>query len=149
MPQGSPKKIQIDLLLADLALQRGDPPLRPRQLVLARLARLTCRRARHRRCSLTRAAQPAQRRRSTLANLVPPRIQKPAPKLQSPRNRGDALPCRQARQRGLLQCRRILPVPSSVPLLEKLSPIFRVSLLGCTTHRIWVTIVRNDNPEQW
>jgi hypothetical protein len=91
MPQGSPKKIQIDLLLADLALQLGDPPLRPRQLVLARL---TCRRGRHRRCSLARAAQPAQHRRPTLANLVPPRIQKPAPKLQIPRNRGDTLPRR-------------------------------------------------------
>src|SRR5437764_943750 len=29
MPQGSPKKIEVDLLLADLALQLGDPPLRP------------------------------------------------------------------------------------------------------------------------
>ena len=37
MLQGSPKKIQIDLLLADLALQLGDPPLRPRRLVVARL----------------------------------------------------------------------------------------------------------------
>jgi len=36
MPQGSPKKIEVDLLLADLALQLGNPPLRPRQLVLTR-----------------------------------------------------------------------------------------------------------------
>jgi hypothetical protein len=36
MPQGSPKKIEVDLLLADLALQLGDPPSRPRQLALAR-----------------------------------------------------------------------------------------------------------------
>src|SRR5438270_9640482 len=80
MPQGSPKKIQIDLLLADLTLQLGDPPLRTRQLVLARLP---CRPLdRHRRCPLARSSPSTQRRRPTLSNLVPPRIQKPAPQLQ-------------------------------------------------------------------
>jgi hypothetical protein len=33
MPQGLPKKIEISLLLADLALQLGDPPVRRRGLV--------------------------------------------------------------------------------------------------------------------
>ena len=61
------------------------------------------------------------------ANLVPPRIQKPAPKLQIPRNRGDALPCRQARQRGLLQRRRILPVLRHQFLSSRNCPLFSVS----------------------
>src|SRR5437588_11443203 len=104
MPQGSPKKIQIDLLLADLTLQLGDPPLRTRQLVLARLP---CRPlARHRRCPLARSSPSTQRRRPTLSNLVPPPIPKPAPQRHIPPCPGDAPPALQAPHRGPRPCDR-------------------------------------------
>src|SRR5437868_9773998 len=140
MPQGSPKKIQIDLLLADLTLQLGDPPLRTRQLVLARLP---CRPLdRHRRCPLARSSPSTQRRRPTLSNLVPPRIQKPAPQLQIPRYLGDALPGRQARHRGLLQCYRILPVLRHQFLSSRNCPLFSVS-------HFWGALVRRETGKEW
>jgi hypothetical protein len=123
MPQGSPKKIQVDLLLADLALQLGDPPLRPRQLALARRDR----RARHRRCPLARSSPLAQRRRPTRTNLVPPCIQKPAAQLQIPRNLSDAFPGRHTRQRGPLQSYRIFPVFRHQFLSSRNCPLFSVS----------------------
>jgi hypothetical protein len=107
MPQGSPKKIEVDLLLADLALQLGDPPLRPRQLALARRRD---RRGCYRHSSLSRSSPLAQRRRPSRTNLVPPCIQKPAPQLQIARNLSDAFPGSHTRQRGPLQRYRIFPV---------------------------------------
>src|SRR5438477_3430817 len=82
MPQGLPKKIQVDLLLTDLALQLGDPPLA--------LARRRDRRGPRRHSPLARSSPLAQRRRPTGTNLVPPCIQKPAAQLQIARNLSDA-----------------------------------------------------------
>jgi hypothetical protein len=38
MPQGLPKKIEVGLLLADLALELGDPPPRRHSLIEDRAA---------------------------------------------------------------------------------------------------------------
>jgi hypothetical protein len=81
MPQGSPKKIQVDLLLADLALQLGDLPLGRRQLVGA----VRPRPRRRRRLIPTRPAPPAQRLDAARPVLLQPMVQ--APKLDVQRLR--------------------------------------------------------------
>src|SRR5262245_61241033 len=100
MLQGSPKKIEVDLLLSDLALQLRYPALRRRQLVLPRLP------APRRR--LAWAAHTTQRCRAALPVLVAPLVQSLAIDLQIPRNPRHALARRYARNRTPLQLGPIL-----------------------------------------
>src|SRR5437868_1423464 len=61
------------------------------------------------------------------------RIQKPARNFRSRATSATLSPAGHARQPRPASTLSDIPGASSVPLLEKLSPIFRVSLLGCTT----------------
>jgi hypothetical protein len=69
MSQGLPKKIEVALLLADLALELGDPTPRRRPIIEKR--------APQRRAvqpALARSARPAQRLQPALPNLLLPLI---------------------------------------------------------------------------
>jgi hypothetical protein len=69
MSQGLPKKIEVALLLADLALELRDPTPRRRSIIENR--------APQRRAvqpALARSARPAQRRQPALPNLLLPLI---------------------------------------------------------------------------
>jgi hypothetical protein len=67
MPQGLPKKIEVSLLLADLALELGDPPPRRRALMQERTPKRTAIQR-----SLARTARPSQRLKPTLPGLLLP-----------------------------------------------------------------------------
>jgi len=67
MPQGLPKKIEVALLLPDLALELGDPSPRRSSLIENRAAQ---RRAVQ--PALARTARPPQRLKPTLPNLLLP-----------------------------------------------------------------------------
>jgi hypothetical protein len=104
MPQGLPKKIEVALLLADLALELRDPTPRRRSLIEDRAAQ---RRAVQ--PALARPARPAQRLQPTLPNLLLPFVQTTTVDLQIPRNRRHLLASRNATDRSSLKFRRKRP----------------------------------------
>jgi len=82
MPQGLPKKIEVGLLLPDLALELGDPASCRRPLIEERTPqRWPIQR------SLARPAGPPQRFQSTLPNLLLPFVQ---PLAIEPKRGGDS-----------------------------------------------------------
>jgi hypothetical protein len=71
LPQGLPKKIEFDLLLADLALQLGNaPPGRRKRFARPVRRRLDHRRRRRAACRPRRPAAPAQGLRTTRQKAV-------------------------------------------------------------------------------
>src|SRR5882672_3951926 len=121
MPQGSPKKIEVDLLLTDLALQLGD--LAARRLRLIRLA-LPGPRPRAQRLRLARPAGAAHRLRSALLVLAVPLVQPPAVHPDRPGHRRHCLAIRHpGDRRALLFFREISMLLHPVPLYEKLSAV--------------------------
>ena len=133
MPQGSPKKIQINLLLADLALQVGDPPLRTRQRVLARLAGSL---RRHRRRALAWSAPPPQCRGPTRRTLSRHAYNSLPRSFRSRAISATLFPASQARYRRLLQPRRIFPV-----LRSRSSPRETVPYFRCLTSGVHYTLL--------
>src|ERR1044072_2255887 len=82
MPQGLPKKIEVALLLPDLALELGDPPPRRRPLIEDRAPqRQPLQRP------LARPTATSQRFQSSLANLLLPLVQPTPVDLQIRRHR--------------------------------------------------------------
>jgi hypothetical protein len=146
MSQGSLKKIEIQLLLADLALQFGNPPAGRLKLCSRRLHR----RLRICACSqtgsfgLARPAPAAQRLRTASLETVPPGIQILARHLKLTRHGAHVL----ARQHPADDADFELPAEDTMGRFGfrfafghtfsygELSLIFRVSLLGRTPGKI-------------
>jgi hypothetical protein len=90
MPQGSLKKIEVDLLLADLPLKLRDPPLRRRQRAYSRAIRRPFRRLLEQPI-LARATTRAQRLRTTGTEPIPPHVEILPQNLKLTRQRADIL----------------------------------------------------------
>src|SRR5262245_42088431 len=128
MPQGFAKKIEINLLFADLALQLGDLPARRRHLVhpvfpgASPGTQALC---------LAWPADPAHRLRPTFLVLATPLIQAIAVHPDRPRDRRNRLPARDPGNRRALLCLRQISISlrHAVPLYEKL-PAFSCLTFG-------------------
>jgi hypothetical protein len=129
MPQGLPKKIEVALLFADLALELRDPTPRRRSIIENR--------APQRRAvqpTLARSARPPQRLQTALPNLLLPFVQTTTVDLQIPRNRRHLLASRNATDRSSLKFRRKRPCSLHQSLsFEKLSAIL-LSHFGGALH---------------
>src|SRR5262249_12463163 len=103
MPQGFAKKIEINLLLADLALQLGDLPARRRHLVHSVFPAAS---PGTQALSLACPAPPAPRLPPPFLVPAPPLVQSIAVPPDRPRHRRNRLPTRYPGNRRALLCLR-------------------------------------------
>jgi hypothetical protein len=128
LPQGSPKKIEFNLLPADLALQLAD--------ALARACKIPRRLEIEHAKPLARPTRRPQRLCATPAKVLAPLVQIPARDLELACHSRDALPRQHSSYRRELE----LSAEHSTlafghrPLLDNVS-CSSVSLLGCTPKR--------------
>ncbi len=128
MLQGLPKKIEIDLLLADFAFQFGNASL-------GRLdRRLRCGRRNRSRRHLARATRTTQRTWATRFEAITPNVKVLAQDLQLSCKRAHVLPSQESRNRCKLEFSTFDTefLFGHVFPFRELSLIFRVSLSGGT-----------------
>src|SRR5260370_14505983 len=129
MPQGLPKKIEVALLLADLALELGDPTPRRRSFIEEGAGH-----PRWVQGALARPTRPAQPPHPTLPHQVLPLVQTPAIDLQIRRHLRHSLAGRHPAHRGPLELSRLV-YWSLHQFLSSRETVwgFSVSLSGCTS----------------
>jgi hypothetical protein len=132
MPQGSPKKIEVDLLLADLALELGD--VAPKRGALLRGV-LPGSRSRALRFRLVWSASPAKPFRAAFSILVVPLVQPPTLRADIARYRRRRLTSSHSFDGRLLHfiCEISMLLRHASSSLRETVRIFSVSLLGAGT----------------
>jgi hypothetical protein len=139
MPQGLPKKIQVALLLADLALELRDPTPRRGSLSEQRTPQ-----GRPVQGVLARPPWTAQRFQSALSNLLLPLVYTATVDLKVACHGRYIFPSRNSLDRSSLQfCRKPRSLPHQFLSLGTVR-YFTVSLSGCTPERRGVEAAQDN-----